>query len=196
MSVKGSQVTVSYNSKVGVTWQLLRRSRGTARDKSLLLKHYRLHWILNSDQAKYCDVGGFIVPLALQGAEFTHPDTQAVNINNDLPLLDFTIQSITLAPDYVFQEAETGIYAKLWAKASETPDMSLTPTWTYGLGVMFSDEGPPVPTVYTSDLFVLLFEAKRSGKCNWGVIPEFYFPSGYALGLPQPTPFKTHVDNA
>ena len=158
---------------------------------------HQLYWTLDiwSDERLSCFLSYRPISLGATSCRdviLQHRDSR----HDDHSCLEFTIQSIILKTGYVFQEAETGIYAKLWAKASETPDLSLTPTWTYGLDVMFSDEGPPVPTVYTSDLSVLLFEAKESGKCNWGVIPEFYFPSGYGLGLPQPTPFKTHVDNA
>ena len=62
--------------------------------------------------------------------------------------------------------------------------------------VLLSPAGPPVPTVCTADISVLKYEAKRSGQCNWGIIPEVYFPSGYGLVLPKNTPFKIHIDVA
>ena len=76
----------------------------------------------------------------------------------------------------------------------KAPELSFSPNLTAGLDLLLDPEGPARPMVYTTDLSVLIYGAKYSGQCNWGIIPEYYFPSGYALALPQYTPFKQHFD--
>lgn len=82
----------------------------------------------------------------------------------------------------------------MWEKINANRDQNIMPNMTAALDVMFGKD-PYVPAVYTSDLTLLIYEARRHGVCNWGIIPERYFPSGFGIAMPQGTPFKPYIDD-
>ena len=93
------------------------------------------------------------------------------------------------------QEAAGGVFADLWDKIESTKEQSIMPNMTAAVDIMFGGSAPYTPAVYTSDLTLLIYEARRHRACNWGIIPETYFPSGFGIAMPQPTPFKRYVDD-
>ena len=92
----------------------------------------------------------------------------------------------------LLQEAETGVFADLYQKIMQNPEASLLSSNTLAYEIIFGT--PYVPAVYAADQSVAIFNAKKRGECNWGIVPETYFPSGYGIAMPELTPFKTTID--
>ena len=89
----------------------------------------------------------------------------------------------------VLQAAETGVFADIWKKMSGNLNNSLDAT---GHLKVFNESH----YLYMGDrtsLQIQGFEHSK-GACNWGIIPEEFFTSGFGIAVPKNSPFKASID--
>ena len=91
-----------------------------------------------------------------------------------------------------FQMAEDGIFADLWQKVLDgNPELSLDITKRCRYLYKTSQ-----PLICVGDKTAVIGQLSKAaeGRCNWGVVPEEFFPTNFALALPERTPFLSMFD--
>ena len=84
-----------------------------------------------------------------------------------------------------WQDAKGGVFAKLWKKVKDrntlVDDYLLTLRRLVNSSDLYAHVGD------MNGILQYMYSIKR---CEWRLIPEMFFPSGFAIALPKGSPFN------
>ena len=91
-----------------------------------------------------------------------------------------------------FQMAKDGIFADLWQKVLDG-DPAISLDLKKRCGYLYNSSQPLI-CVGDKTAVIRQFQEAAGGRCNWGLVPEEFFPTNFALALPETTPFLSVFD--